>query len=182
MATTALFSAPLAPADNTGLRLGATILVSAALAAGLFGLVHLGLTAFGLLPFFFAPFGLPHWAGSAIHLAQLALLGAAFGALLPVAARPARFWLAGLIAAYIALPFVAATLDSLQLSLVCTFVLLLGLATLRRVGAQSKLAGWLMTPMLAIVGVSAAMGLTLAAAYTPPFALVQGQNPPNLAS
>jgi hypothetical protein len=180
MATTALYSAPLAPADSTDLRMGATILVSAALAAGLFGLVHLGLTFFGLLPFFFAPFGLPHWAGSAIHLAQLALLGAAFGALQPVTTRPARFWLAGLIAAYIALPFVAAMLDSLQLSLVCTFVLLLGLATLRRVGAQSKLAGWLMTPMLAIVGVSAALGLTLAAAYTPPFALVQGQNPPTL--
>ena len=41
----------------------------------------------------------------------------------------------------------------------------------------TPLAGWLMSPMLLILGFSATMGLVLTAAYSPPFALVQGQNP-----
>lgn len=180
MATTAEFITVL-PARRSAavnLRHALTILACAAIAPGLFGLVNLGAEAFGIFPLFFAPFGLPGWSGGAIHLGQLALLGAAFGALIPLAARRARNWLAVMIAAYIALPFLTAPLDSLQLSILCTALLLLGLATIRRVGEASPLAGWLMTPMLAIVGFSAAMGLVLTAAYTPPFALIQGQDAP----
>lgn len=180
MATTAAGLTNALPGRRSAavdLRGALTMLACAALAPGLFGLVNLGAEAFGILPLFFAPFGLPGWAGGALHLSQLALLGAAFGALIPVAAPQARNWLAVLIAAYIALPFITAPLDSLQLSLVCTALLLIGLATIRRVGEVSPLAGWLMTPMLAIVGFSAAMGLVLTAAYTPPFALIQGHNP-----
>jgi len=178
MATTALFSTALAGqrAQTNNLRAGLTILAGAALAPGLFGLVNLGAEAIGMLPLFFAPFGLPGWVGGAGHLIQLSLLGAAYGALFGMAARPAKIWLAVLIAAYIALPFITPALDSLQLSFVCTGLFLLALATVRRVGAASALAGWLMAPMLAIVGLSATMGLLLSVAYSPPFALVQGQN------
>lgn len=179
MATTAnLVSALRQPHHaSIGLSAALSVLAGAALAPGLFGLANLGAEMLGLMPLFFAPFGLPGWAGAIAHLAQLALLGAAYGALIPLAAHRARIWLAVLILAYIALPFLTAPLDSLQLSLVCTMVLLMGLATLRRVGDASSLAGWLLTPMLAIVGFSAAMGLVLTAAYSPPFALVQNQNP-----
>lgn len=177
MATTALYSNAVPGRRGTAanIRAGLTLLACAALVPGLFGLVNLGAETLGILPLFFAPFGLPGWVGGATHLAQLALMGAAYGALVLVAAPRARLWLAGLVALYIALPFITPPLDSLQLSLVCTFVLLFGLATLMRVGAASPLAGWLLTPMLAIVGFSAAMGLVLTAAYTPPFALIQGQ-------
>lgn len=178
MATTADFITALPERRSAGanLRAALTVLACAALAPGLFGLVNLGAEALGLMPLFFAPFGLPGWAGGAAHLVQLALLGAAYGALILAAAPRARLWLALLIAGYIALPFITAPLDSLQLSLVCTSILLFGLATIRRAGQASPLAGWLMAPMLAIVGFSAAMGLVLTAAYTPPFALIQGQN------
>ncbi len=179
MATTAEFinALPGRHSAAVNLRNVLTILACAAIAPGLFGLANLGAEALGVMPLFFAPFGLPGWSGGAIHLGQLALLGAAFGALIPLHAQVARIWLAMLIAAYIALPFVTAPLDSLQLSILCTTILLFGLATIRRVGEASPLAGWLMTPMLAIVGFSAAMGLVLTAAYTPPFALIQGNNP-----
>ncbi|WIY52307.1 hypothetical protein O9Z70_12670 [Devosia sp. YIM 151766] len=175
---TAQFTIATAGTRSTAghLRAVMIVLAGAGLAPGLFGLVNLGAEALDVLPLFFAPFGLPGWMGGAAHLGQLALLGAAFGVLLTVAAPRGRHWLAALIAAYIALPFITPPLDSLQLSLVCTALFLLGLATLRRVGATSPLAGWLLTPMLAIVGFSASMGLVLTAAYTPPFALMQGQN------
>lgn len=179
MATTAVFPTALEGRRNVAIdaRSVLTILACAALTPGLFGLVNLGAETRGMMPLFFAPFGLPGWAGGAVHLIQLAMLGGAYGAILLVGTRNARTWLAMLIAAYIALPFVTAPLDSLQLSLLCTALFLFGIATIRRVGEQSALAGWLMTPMLAIVGFSATMGLVLTAAYTPPFALVQGNNP-----
>ena len=163
---------------------GALVLVAlTGLPVGLFGLVNLGAEAFGILPLFFAPFGLPGWAGGAVHLMQLALLGAAFWTLhVAGAPRSARIWLAVLIGAYIALPFVTAPLDSLQLSLLCTALFLFALATIHRVSKVTPMAGWLVSPMLVIVGISATMGLVLTAAYTPPFALIQGQNPAPLAA
>ncbi|KKB07489.1 hypothetical protein [Devosia chinhatensis] len=179
MATTALFHT--AAETRSGIRASAssifTVLGAAAFVPGLFGVVNIGAEAVDLFPFFFAPFGLPGWAGGAMHLVQLSFLGAAFGLMMLAGATRATIWLAVSILAYIALPFVTPPLDSLQLSLVCTGLFLLGLATAYRVGSVSPLAGWLMTPMLAIVGFSAAMGLVLTAAYTPPFALVQGQTP-----
>jgi hypothetical protein len=180
MATTALFdnAVPGRRSAVADLRAILTVLACAALAPGLFGLVNLGAEALGILPLFFAPFGMPGWIGGAAHLTQLAMLGAAYGALILVSAPRARLWLAALIAAYIALPFITPPLDSLQLSLVCTGVFLLGLATLIRVGKASPLAGWLLAPTLAIVGFSASMGLVLSVAYSPPFALIQGNGTP----
>ncbi len=181
MATTALFTTALPGHRHSAvnLRIFLTLLICMGLPVGLFGLVNIGAEAAGIMPFFFAPFGLPGWAGGIVHLVQLALLGAAFFALMDVDAPMApRYWLVGLTLSYIALPYVTLPLDSLQLSILCTALFLLGLATMRRVGVASPLAGWLMTPMLAIVGFSATLGLVLTAAYTPPFALIEGQNPP----
>lgn len=180
MATTALINTATRPHAIRVVDLrGALVLVGlTGLPVGLFGLVNLAAEAFGILPMFFSPFGLPGWAGGAVHLMQLALLGAAFWALHVAAApRSPKLWLATLIGAYIALPFLTPPLDSLQLSLLCTSLFLLALATIHRVGKITPLAGWLISPMLVVVGVSATMGLVLTAAYTPPFALIQGQNP-----
>lgn len=180
MATTAPFeittTAPVRP--STGLRQALIILACAALPLGLFGLVNLGAEALGILPLFFAPYGMPGWIGAIVHLAQLALLGAAFGVLMHQPHAAARHWLAALTLAYVLLPFITPPLDSLQLSLVCTSLTLIALATLLRVGRLSPLAGWLMTPALIVLGLSATMGLALAAAFAPPFALVQGQATP----
>lgn len=156
----------------------ASFAVAMGLPIGLFGLVNLGAESVGMLPLFFAPFGIAGWIGAAAHLAQLSFFGIAFWAVLRATddRRPLA-WLAAVTGAYILLPFITPSLDSLQLSLICSTLFLVTLAGLQRVGKVSKLAGWLMTPTLAIVGFSATMGLALAAAYSPPFALMQGQQP-----
>jgi hypothetical protein len=159
-------------------RDAASFLVAMGLPLGIFGLVNLGAEAAGILPLFFAPFGLPGWVGAVGHLAQLSFLGIAFWAVTRATAdRAPLFWLGAVTAAYIFLPFITPPLDSLQLSLVCSALFLLTLAGMIRIGRVSPLATWLMTPTLAIVGFSATMGLALAAAYSPPFALIQGQQP-----
>ncbi len=179
MATTTSFTGAVqaTPKATINPRQIVVFMVCAGLPLGLFGLVNLGADALGLFPFFFAPFGLPGWMGGAMHLFQLLLLGMTMGVIYQGEFGRAHAWLAGFSAVYIALPFITPPLDSMQLTIVCSMIFLLGLATMRRVGQQSAIAGWLMTPTLAIVGFSATMGLMLTAAYTPPFALVQGQNP-----
>jgi hypothetical protein len=157
-------------------RIALSWLFAAGWPLGLFGLVNLGAEALGILPLYFSPFGLPGWVGAAAHLAQLGMLGGAFLALTHKGQEgSARHWLTGFILAYIALPFITPPLDSLQLSLVCTSLFVVGFASAIRVAAVSKLAAGLMALPLAILGLSATMGLALAAAFTPPFALVQGQ-------
>ncbi len=159
-------------------RDAASFVVCAGLPLGLFGLVNLGAEALDILPLFFAPFGIPGWVGAVAHLAQLSFLGLAFWAVSRnTSARSPRIWIAALAGLYILLPFVTAPLDSLQLSLVCSALFLVTLAGMIRVGAASPLAAWLMTPTMFILGFSATMGLAIAAAYSPPFALIQGQQP-----
>lgn len=180
MATTATFD--FVRKDHTAsahrLRSGLGLVIAAGLPVAVLGMAEMAAMDRGMYPFFFAPFGLPYWMGQAAHVVQLALLGAAFWAIQQRNAHtPARFWLLATIAAFLALPFVTPFLDELQLSLVCTTLFLLGAATLYRVAKVSKLAGWLMFPMLGIVGLSATMGLAVAA-YAPPFALLQANNPP----
>lgn len=130
----------------------------------------------GLRPYFFSPAGLPGWAGAAIHLALLFTVGLAIGL---GAAKNGRVlpWGIALVAAMIAFPFPAAALDSLALALVMTVVLLLALATGIRIASASSLGGWLMLPVLAWIGFGAALGLAVAAAWSPPFALINAQNP-----
>jgi hypothetical protein len=177
MATTAVFQSAhqCSRAEASAWPESLSLFVFAAVPLGLFGLIHLVAESMGVLPFFFAPFGLPHWTGATAHLTQLALVGAAYWAIMQQ--RPTsrtRFWLIALGAAYIALPFVTPMLDSMLLAVVCTLMFLLIIATMMRVGRESKLGGWLLAPMLAMVGLSAAMGLAVAA-YAPPFALTQAQ-------
>jgi hypothetical protein len=179
MATTAVFHpAHTAPPVHTAWPHALALFVYAGLPLGLFGLLHLGAEALGLLPFFFTPFGLPTWMGASAHLTQLALIGAACWAVTERHAdHGARHWLVALGAAYIALPFVTPFLDSMLLAIVCTMLFFLAATTAIRAGSVSRPAGWMLAPMLAMVGLSAAMGLAVAA-YAPPFALTQTQQAP----
>lgn len=181
MATAATISTVQTEARRSApaFRTFAALLAAMGLPLGVFGLANLGAELLGAHPLFFAPFGLPGWAGAVAHFVQLGLLGAAFWALQRTAAKsPARLWLVALTMAYIALPFVTPPLDSMQLSLVATALFLLSLATAIRVGRASPVAGWLMAPMLAVIGFSATMGLAISAAYAPPFALLQHHSAP----
>lgn len=181
MATTAMLDqADHGHLHTHALQAAARLVVCTSLPLGIFSLVHLSASAIGLFPIFFAPFGLPTWGGAVMHLLQLALLGGAFWALTEKATRgTARQWLIGLTAFYVLLPFFTPLLNSLQLGLVCTALFLGTMATIRRVGPAAPMAGWMMAPMLAVTGTSAALGLTMAAAYSPPFALMQsGQSQP----
>lgn len=180
MATTATFETVKTnqPALAHPVRDTLGFVIAAGLPLGLFGLVNLGAETLGVLPLFFAPFGIPGWIGAVAHLVQLSFLGIAFWAV--TRATPDRaplVWLAALTAAYILLPYITPPLDSLQLSMACSALFLVTLAGLQRVAKVSALGAWLMTPTLAILGFSATMGLALAAAYSPPFALIQGQQP-----
>lgn len=181
MATTATLDITHAgPQTTTSTwRVALAWLICTGLPLGVFGLLNLGGEAIGIQPLFFAPFGIPGWVGALGHLAQLALLGSAYCALTQRSDQSsARLWLVALIVGYIALPFITPPLDSLQLSLVCTGLFLFAVATITRVGNVSPLAGWLMAPMLSVIGFSATMGLAIAAAYAPPFALMQTHQAP----
>lgn len=179
MGTTATFHSTQPHRDGNAVgQCWLALFVHAALPLGLFGLIHLCAEAMVLLPFFFTPFGLPNWVGATAHLLQLSLVGAAYWAVTERRSTSrARHWLAALSAAYIALPFLTPFLDSLLLAVTCTMIFLLAAATAFRAAAVSRLAGWLLAPLLAMVGLSAAMGLAVAA-YAPPFALTQTQQAP----
>lgn len=150
----------------------------AGLPLGLFGLANLAAQTFGQVPLFFSPFGLPGWLGAVFHLAMLPLLGAAAWI---VSDRDengsAQKWIAILIAGLIVLPFVVAPLSSTQLAFAALALVFLTIATAQRVAIHSHAAAWLLAPLLAWLGVSAVLGLALAAAWAPPFGLVQSHQP-----
>lgn len=159
----------------------ARLALAAVLPLAAFGAVNVLAEAAGLQPHFFSPAGLPGWAGAAIHLALLFFVGLAIGlganknsSVLP--------WGVALVVAMVAFPFPAAALDSLALALVMTSVMLLALATSMRIARASSLGGWLMVPVLVWIGFGAALGLAVAAAWSPPFALITAQNPAPVAS
>ncbi|PXA98834.1 hypothetical protein DMC47_06480 [Nostoc sp. 3335mG] len=184
MATISAQHSGIQPAVKTGssqrrlgrLGVGAMLALSP-LAA--FGGVNLAAEALNVMPLFFSPVGLPGWVGAAIHLVLLLTTGIALGL---VAHRGRRGlnavrWGFVFTLAMIAFPFVAAPLDSLALALMMTGVILLGLATAIRVARLSRLGGWLMLPSLVWIGFGAALGLAVAAAWSPPFALINAQQP-----
>jgi tryptophan-rich sensory protein len=144
-----------------------------------FGAVNYAGEAMRILPLFFSPVGMPGWAGAAIHLAVLLSIGVA----LALAAQSGRsmtaltIWGTAYVAGVIAYPFLAPVLDSLGLALTLTVVLVLGLATSIRITKHSAAAGWLMLPALGWLGFGAVLGLAVAAAWSPPFALVNAQHP-----
>lgn len=180
MATTATFDNGdfRSSASHHQWQCGFALLLCAGLPMGLFGLVHLGAMSLGLLPLYFTPFGLPAWTGSALHLVQLSMVGAAVWSVTQRHADSASLpWLLALSASLLVLPFVTPLLDSLALALLCTILFLLAAATAIRASSESGLAGWLVAPVLVLVGFSAILGLAVAA-YAPPFALTQTHQAP----
>lgn len=147
--------------------------IAGGLPLGLFGLVNLAGEGFGILPLFFSPFALPGWLGAGVHLSLLFLIGTSAGMAWQGGGRTMIAWVGALVVGMIAFPFLAPWLDSLQLSLYVVGLLLLCGATAYRVSLHAPLAGLLMLPTLMWLGVGAALGLTMAAAWTPPFALMQ---------
>lgn len=124
-------------------------------------------------PLYFAPFNLPGWIGGALYLSALPLFGIARWMVAGVssAGRTAGWWLVALIVGTIAFPFVVAPLDTLALSIVSMALMILGLAAGIRTAKVSHLAGLVMLPGLAWMGLSAFVGLGFVAGWTPPFGL-----------
>lgn len=148
----------------------------AALPLAAFSAVNVMAEAAGVEARFFSPAGLPGWAGAGIHLAMLFSIGLAL-ALVGARSAGTLAWGVALLAGIIAFPFAAAPLNSLTLALMMAAILLLALATAIRISKVSRLGGWLMVPALCWFGFAAALGLAVAAAWSPPFALITAQNP-----
>jgi len=181
MATSTARALPIPPratligADWTAL---AGLGLCAGLPLGLFGLANLLAESLGHAPLFFSPFGLPGWAGAIFHLGLLPLLGAAGWIVGQTRqGRKAQTWLAILAAALIIFPFLVAPLPSLALSLISMTLLVLAFGTAIRVAAISRKAAWLLAPVLFWLAVSAVLGLALTAAWSPPFGLIQANQP-----
>jgi len=91
------------------------------------------------------------------------------------AGRRAGLWIVALIAGVIGFPFIVAPLDSLMLSLVAMALFVLGLGAMVRAGRIDPRAAMFMAPGLAWLGFSAFVGLSFAAAWSPPFAVTNSQ-------
>lgn len=177
MATSAAVFQPVSsPLDaNRHDRLG--LVLSGALPVAVFVIAH-GLAELGgVVPLFFAPFGLPGWLGAALHIGSLPLFGIARWMVVQRGHEGVRagWWLVALIACTIITPFVVGPLDTLLLSLVGVTLALIGLATAGRVAQVSPRAALVMLPGLAWMGLSAFVGLSLAAGWSPPFSLTNAQ-------
>lgn len=124
-------------------------------------------------PLYFAPFGLSGWIGGALYLSALPLFGVSrwIVARTSQAGRIAGWWLVALMAGTIAFPFLVAPLDTLALSITSMGLLILGIAAGIRTAKVSHLAGLVMLPGLAWMGLSAFIGLGFVAGWTPPFGL-----------
>ena len=176
MATSVAISKSLAVLDaDRPNALG--LVLSAALPLAVFvianGLAELN----GALPLFFSPLGLPGWLGAVLHLGALPTFGIArwMVAGRGEAGRRAGWWIVALMAGTICFPFIVAPLDSLMLSLVSLTLLLVGLSAMARAGAVDPRAALIMAPGLAWMGFSAFVGLSFAAAWSPPFAVTNSQ-------
>lgn len=158
--------------DRLGLVLSATLPLAVFVIAN--GVAQL----LGVLPLFFSPFGLPGWVGALLYLGCLPLFGMArwMVAGRGEAGQRAGWWIVALIGGSIAFPFVVMPLDSLMLSLVTTGLLVLGLGTTVRAGAVNPKAALLLAPAMAWMGISALVGLSFAAAWSPPFAVTNSHS------
>lgn len=176
MATITAHETSLRPTSSmAGFGVFARLAFAAVLPLAAFSAVNFLAEGAAIEPRFFSPAGLPGWAGAVVHLALLFPMGLAIG-LAAGKSRKILPWGVALIAAVITFPFVAAPLDSLTLALMMAFILLLTLATAIRVAETSRLGAWLMMPALLWLGFGAALGLAVAAAWSPPFALITTQN------
>lgn len=153
--------------DGLGMVLSGALPLSVfVIANGLAGLA-------GIVPLFFAPFGLPGWIGAVLHIASLPLFGVAHWMVVAEGreGRHAGHWLVALMAGAIVFPFAVTPLDPLFLCLATMILLLVGLATASLVAKVSPRAGLVMLPGLAWMGLSAFVGLSLVAGWSPPFGL-----------
>lgn len=176
MATTIFPKTALAALDaDRHTMLG--LVLSAALPLAVFVIFNGVAEISGVMPLFFAPFGLPGWVGAILHLGALPLFGIArwMVARRSEAGQRAGWWIVALMAGVITFPFIVAPLDPLMLSLASCALLLLGLGTMVRVGAVDAQAALLMAPGMAWMGFSALVGLSFAAAWSPPFAVTNSQ-------
>ncbi|UJW87394.1 hypothetical protein [Devosia sp. SL43] len=152
------------------------LVLSAALPLAVFMIANGVAELNGVLPLYFAPFGLPGWVGAALHIGSLPLFGIArwMVAERGQAGRSAGWWLVALMAGTIAFPFVVLPLDALMLSIVSMSLLLLGVSAAVRTALVSTRAALVMLPGLAWMGLSAFVGLSFVAGWSPPFALTHG--------
>lgn len=132
----------------------------------------------GVPPLFFAPFGLPAWVGASLYLMSLPLFGMARWMVVDRGreGQIAGWWVAGLIAAVIAFPFLVMPFDTLALSMVSVALVVLALGTMGRVAKVDPKAALVMAPGLVWMGVSAFVGMAFAGGWSPPFALANGQS------
>lgn len=153
------------------------LVLSAALPLAVFVIANGIAQINGVLPLFFSPAGLPGWLGAGLHLVALPLFGIArwMVAGRGAAGRNAGWWVVGLMAGAIAFPFIVAPLDAVMLSLVSMTLLVIGLGAMVRVGAVDRRAALVMAPAMAWMGFSAFVGLSFAAAWSPPFAVTNSQ-------
>jgi len=95
------------------------------------------------------------------------------------AAREAADWLAMVLAAAVALPFMTLGFDFFWTSVSAFALALLSLGALVRVTKVSRLLGLFMLPAIAAVLVPAVVGFSaLAMGWTPPFGATQAAEPP----
>jgi tryptophan-rich sensory protein len=149
------------------------LLLSAALPLAAYVVFHGFAQLNHVMPLFFAPFGLPGWAGCALYLAALPIYGIARWMVAEKSAdgASAGWWLVALMAGTIVFPFIVAPLDSLALAIISMGLLMVGLGAGIRTARVSRLAGLVMLPGLAWMGLSAFVGLSFVAGWTPPFGL-----------
>lgn len=153
------------------------LVLSAALPLAVFVIANGIAELNGALPLFFSPLGLPGWLGAVLHLGALPLFGIArwMVAGRGAAGRRAGWWIVATMAGTIAFPFLVAPLDTLLLSLAALVLLVVGLGAMVRAGAVEPRAALVMAPGLAWMGFSAFVGLSFAAAWSPPFAVTNSQ-------
>ena len=153
------------------------LVLSAALPLAVFVIANGIAELNGMLPLFFAPFGLPGWMGGVLHLASLPLFGIARWMVADGGAegRKAGWWVVALMAGTIIQPFLVMPLDSLVLTMVAFALFLLALGAMVRVGKVNPKAAAIMAPGMAWMGLSAFVGLSFAAAWSPPFAVTNSQ-------
>jgi hypothetical protein len=178
MATSATVSKSVLAALDADQHNPLGLVLSAALPLAVFVIGNGVAELNGVLPLFFSPLGLPGWVGAVLHLGALPLFGVArwMVAGRGEAGRNAGWWIVALMAGMIGFPFLVAPLDSLMLSLVALTLLVVGLGAIIRAAAVDRRAALVMMPGLVWMGVSAFVGLSFVAAWSPPFAVTNSQS------
>ena len=180
MATIQAVAIPVRSAFDADRRDLLGLVLSGAMPLSVFVIVHGLAQITGVVPLFFAPYGLPGWLGAALHIGSLPLFGVARWMVAGRCrdGRQAGWWLVALMACAIGLPFVVGPLDSLMLSLVAMALMLLAISTVLRVAKISTNAAMVMSPGVLWMGLSAFIGLSLLAGWAPPFGLTNQNGPP----